>query len=258
MFVEILNKIIEGSNNIVCICGADTASDCGCPDIWNENFAFYTERKYGVSPEDIYNIAYFETRREQFFKFYKDEMLVKKCKPNAVYYKLAQLEKEGKLKCTITKNIYNLPERAGCKNVINLYGTISDNICPKCKVRFSEDTLIASKNYPVCPRCKSSIKLGVNLVGEMMDNTKVTRAMEAVSRADVLLILDADLTDEEFGKYISCYQGDKLVVIRDKKEFGKIKANYFIPDKAVNVLPLIKNKDSNVVLFDKSDAAVND
>lgn len=257
MIVKTLNSIIENTNNIVCICGSGTASDCGYPDIWDEDFAFYIEKKYGFSPEDIYNVAYYETRREQFFKFYRDEMIRKKYKPSATYYKLAELEREGKLKCVITKNIYDLPERAGCKNVINLHGSISNNVCPKCMKKFSEEILIASKKYPVCPQCQTPIKLGVSLVGDMLDNVKITRAMEAISMADVLLVLDASLSDEEFGKYVSCYKGDKMIVIKDEKNYNDIRADYFIKDKSSNVMAKLGRKSCNIVMFDKREAVVN-
>lgn len=170
MNVKTLNSIIDDSDNIVCICGRKMASDCGYPDIWDEQFAINIERKYGFSPEDVYNVGYYETRREQFFEFYRDEIINKKYKPSDAYYKLAELEKMGKIKCIITKSIYNLAERAGCKKVINLHGSISDNTCPKCRKKFSEEFFISSKRYPLCPTCQVPLRIGTSLVGEMLDN----------------------------------------------------------------------------------------
>ena len=45
---------------------------------------------------------------------------------------LAAMEQAGKLQCVISSNIYELSQRAGCKNVMDLHGSIYHNYCLRC------------------------------------------------------------------------------------------------------------------------------
>lgn len=59
-------------------------------------------------------------------------MLAPHAKPNAAHKKLAQWEKEGKLKAVITQNIDGLHQAAGSKTVLELHGSTLRNYCMKC------------------------------------------------------------------------------------------------------------------------------
>ena len=85
----------------------------------------------------IYQCIY-NARPEQFFTFYRNEMLNFAPQLTSSGPAMAQLEKNGHLHCIITSNIYDIPRRGGCQNVINLHGTIYENQCPRCK-----------RNYPL-------------------------------------------------------------------------------------------------------------
>ena len=58
-----------------------------------------------------------------FYRFYRAKMLAPHAKPNAAHKKLAQWEKEGKLKAVITQNIDGLHQAAGSKTVLELHGS---------------------------------------------------------------------------------------------------------------------------------------
>ena len=45
---------------------------------------------------------------------------------------MAELEEKGLFQTIITRRVFGLPERAGCKNVINLHGSVYENYCPHC------------------------------------------------------------------------------------------------------------------------------
>lgn len=76
--------------------------------------------------------------------------------------------------------------------------------------------------------------------------------MEMIASAEVLLVLDTGLSSDEFESYISCYKGDKLILIKEREEYSDIKADYFIYDKSQNVLP--KLGYNNIVMFDNLEA----
>ena len=88
----------------------------------------------------------------------------------------ARMEQKGKLKCIITGNIYGYPQKAGCRNVINLHGSIHENICPHCGRKYPLEYIRASKKVPLCEDCSRVIRPQVALFGEMMDSQLMTRS----------------------------------------------------------------------------------
>ncbi|MFA9375274.1 MAG: Sir2 family NAD-dependent protein deacetylase [Lachnotalea sp.] len=255
MEIKELEKLIQDAENIVCIGGRGMAYDCGYPKFWSQEYSYYIENKYGRSVEEIFNIGFYSIRSKEFFEFYKEEVLKFKFKPSAAHYKLAQLEKSGKLKCTITKASFYLAQRAGCKNVIDIYGNISENYCPKCGQRYSIEYIIQSKGLPRCLECNTEIRPEIKMYGEMIDNNRVTKAIEAIATADMLLILDTGY-DGEFKDYISHYQGNKAVIIKENVHESDRNADYIIYDKSKNVLSKLSDEKIHI-MFEKRDV-VND
>ena len=60
--------------------------------------------KYDYPPETILSHTFFMNNTEEFYKFYRDKLIVKGVKPNKAHIALAKLEEKGKLKAVITQN----------------------------------------------------------------------------------------------------------------------------------------------------------
>ena len=118
--VEQLRKIIGESNNIVFFGGAGVSTESGIPDFRSVDGLYH--QKYDYPPETILSHTFYRRKPEEFFRFYKDKMLCLSAKPNAAHRKLAEWEKEGKLKAVITQNIDGLHQAAGSKEVLELHG----------------------------------------------------------------------------------------------------------------------------------------
>lgn len=249
MNISELNELIRVSKNIVCICGRRMSYDCGYPEYWTQDYSYYLENKYHKSIEELLNIGFYMTRSKQFFEMYKEEVLKYKFKPSQSYYKLSQLEAAGKLNCIITKDIFSLPQRAGCKNVIDIYGNMFENHCSKCGQRYSSEYLLQSKGIPKCLECNSSIKPGIKMVGELVDNNKVTKVKNAIATADMLLILDTGY-DGEFSDYIKHYTGNRAVLIKEEFHDKDNCANYVIYDKSKNILPKLTEEEKIHIIYE--------
>ena len=120
--VEQLRKIIGESNNIVFFGGAGVSTESGIPDFRSVDGLYH--QKYDYPPETILSHTFYRRKPEEFFRFYKDKMLCLSAKPNAAHRKLAEWEKEGKLKAVITQNIDGLHQAAGSKEVLELHGSV--------------------------------------------------------------------------------------------------------------------------------------
>ena len=97
--VEKLQRAINESNYIVFFGGAGVSTESGIPDFRSQDGLY--NQKYKYPPEEIVSHTFLVRRTEEFYEFYKDKMLAPDSKPNAAHYKLAELEKSGKLKAVI-------------------------------------------------------------------------------------------------------------------------------------------------------------
>ena len=101
-----LRQIIEDSDNIVFFGGAGVSTESGIPDFRSVDGLY--NQKYKYPPETIISHSFYRRNPEEFYRFYKDKMIFADAKPNKAHIKLAELEKQGKLKAVITQNIDGL------------------------------------------------------------------------------------------------------------------------------------------------------
>ncbi len=217
--LELLHVMLKDSDNIVCLAGMGLVNESHYPNHRAAEHAYETEMKYGYSPEEFLSTRFFNTRAEQFYEYYRNELL-REGEPCPAFYALNNLELRGKLKAIITGSVHGIPQKMGCHNVLELHGNIHRNFCPRCKRQYSVEYL---KNYkemvPLCEHCGVTIHPGMMLMGEMIDNSLMTAAVNAVENADLLLVLGDDMTTNLVSSLVKYYQGDKLVLINESHHY---------------------------------------
>lgn len=208
--VKELKEIIDGSDNIVFFGGAGVSTESGVPDFRSEDGLYHQQYKY--PPEQILSHTFYMRMPEEFFRFYKDKLLITGVKPNKAHIKLAELEKKGKLKAVITQNIDGLHQAAGSKEVLELHGSVHRNYCEKCGKFYDFDYMANTQGVPVCS-CGGRIKPDVVLYEEGLDMGIMQKAVDYISNADVLIIGGTSLAVYPAAGLIDYYRGNKLVLI---------------------------------------------
>lgn len=213
MLLDRLNTYIKDSNSIVFFGGAGVSTESGIPDFRSAN-GIYNKYNTRISPEEILSHNFFYQHPRDFYSFYKDKMLFLDAEPNIVHYKLAELEKMGKLSGVVTQNIDGLHQKAGSENVIELHGTVYDNYCVKCGKHFDVSTILNNQNnYPICDFCGHLIRPDVTLYDERLNMDKFNQAIELISKADMLIIGGTSLTVAPACNLIYDFCGEHLVII---------------------------------------------
>ena len=225
-------KIINESNNIVFFGGAGVSTESGIPDFRSKDGLY--NQKYKFPPEEILSHTFFMNNTGEFYKFYRDKMNSLKYEPNITHLKLAKLEKIGKLKAIITQNIDGLHQKAGSRVVYELHGSVLRNYCMKCKKAYSADYIFSNENIPIC-ECGGLIKPDVVLYGEMLNDDIVSKSIEAIKNAEVLIIGGTSLTVYPANSLIYYFKGKKLILIN--KDFTQMDnmADLVINDSLGNV-----------------------
>jgi NAD-dependent deacetylase len=219
---DTFKNIIDESNNIVFFGGAGVSTESGIPDFRSKDGLY--NQKYKYPPETILSHTFFVNETKEFYKFYKDKLDATKYEPNITHIKLAELEREGKLKAVVTQNIDGLHQKAGSKNVFELHGSIYRNYCTQCKKFFGPEAIFESTNeIPACDVCGGTIKPDVVLYEEGLDDDTVTGAIKAISSCDTLIVAGTSLTVYPASGLIRYFNGKNLVLInRDSTSYDNM------------------------------------
>ena len=213
--IAFLQQIIDDSRNIVFFGGAGVSTESGIPDFRSVDGLYNQTWKY--PPEEIISRSFFYANPVEFYRFYRAKLLPKGIEPNAAHYKLAELEKSGKISAVVTQNIDGLHQKAGSKKVFELHGSTLRNYCLDCHAFFDERIIEESENapdkLPHCPKCGGLIKPDVVLYEEPLDNGVTEGAVRAISAADTLIIGGTSLTVYPAAGLVNYFHGKNLVLL---------------------------------------------
>lgn len=224
--VEELKKIINESNRIVVLTGAGVSTDSGIKDFRGKNGL---SKEFDIPMEILLSSNYFYSHTEEFYKFYKEYFDASNIEPNITHKYLKKLEDDNKLSAIITQNIDGLHSKAGNKKVYELHGTTFKNHCIKCNKEYSSEYVFKSEGVPKCS-CGGLIKPNVVLYGEMLPQDALEKSIDAVSHADLLLVLGSSLVVYPAAGLIDYFSGKNLVIInKDKTPYDRY-ANIVIND----------------------------
>lgn len=208
---ERLQEIIDGSDRIVFFGGAGVSTESGLPDFRSTDGLY--NQHYPYPPETMLSRSFFDQRPEDFYRFYRDKMLILDAEPNAAHRKLAELEEKGKLTGIVTQNIDGLHQKAGSKKVYELHGSIMRNYCMDCGKSFSPEYVAQSEGVPRCDRCGGIVKPDVVLYEEPLNNDVVVGAIRAIEAADTMIVGGTSLVVYPAAGLLQYFQGRNLVLI---------------------------------------------
>lgn len=208
--IQTLKEWIDNSNNIVFFGGAGVSTESGVPDFRSVDGLY--NQQYDYPPETILSHTFYRHNTKEFYRFYRDKMLFLDAKPNAAHIKLAQWEKQGKLKAVITQNIDGLHQAAGSKTVLELHGSVLRNYCEKCGRFYDVYAVKSSEDVPIC-ECGGGIKPDVVLYEEGLSQKTMQESVNFITNADVLIIGGTSLAVYPAAGLIDYYRGNKLVLV---------------------------------------------
>lgn len=236
MSVEALAKILGESDNIVFFGGAGVSTASGIPDFRSANGIYNQKLHQTFSPEQMVSHTFFVNYPEDFYAFYKDKMVYPDAKPNGCHIALAKLEKMGKLKAVVTQNIDGLHQKAGSQIVFELHGSVLRNYCTQCYAFYDENYVMAADGVPVCKKCGGVVKPDVVLYEEALDPAQINGAVDAISKADTLIIGGTSLIVYPAAGLIEYFRGKNLVEINKSVTSADDRADLVIHDDIAKVM----------------------
>lgn len=236
MSIQKLSEILRKSKNIVFFGGAGVSTESNIPDFRSSTGLFNEKLNITFTPEQLVSHTFYMKYPEEFFRFYKSKLIYPEAKPNSGHLALAKLEGMGKLKAIVTQNIDGLHQAAGSKNVFELHGSVHRNYCVKCHAFYDAKYILEAKGAPTCSKCGGSVKPDVVLYEEGLDDSVIRGAVDAISKADTLIIGGTSLVVYPAAGLINYFKGKNLILINKSTTSADSKADLVIHDSIGKVL----------------------
>ena len=216
--LQTFQNLYDSSNRIVFFGGAGVSTESGIPDFRSQDGLY--NQQWDYPPETIIGRTFFDSNPSEFYRFYRQKLIIKGVQPNITHLTLTKMEQAGKLSAIVTQNIDGLHQAAGSKNVFELHGSTLRNFCMKCH-RFYDIDFIANsepcaenpKGIPLCTECGGLVKPDVVLYEEGLDDWTIQKSIEAISTCDTLIIGGTSLIVYPAASFVEYFRGKHLVLI---------------------------------------------
>ena len=215
-------SLIEKSSRIVFFGGAGVSTESGIPDFRSKD-GLYNQHDVkfdAFSPEYLLSIDCLWEHPKVFYEFYRQKLDVRGIEPNITHKRLADLEQKGKLSAVITQNIDGLHQKAGSVNVYEVHGTTEKNFCSACATRYPATFIFdSSEDIPHCtrPGCRGTVRPEVTLYGESLPKDAWQNSIDALSKADLLIIGGTSGVVYPANTLVRWYKGKDMVIINKQR-----------------------------------------
>lgn len=234
--IQKLIDILKESSRIVFFGGAGVSTASNIPDFRSSTGLYSQKLNKNFTPEQAVSHTFLTQHTEEFFEFYKKNLVYPDAKPNACHYALAKLEQMGKLDAVVTQNIDGLHQAAGSKKVYELHGSVLRNYCVDCRKRFTASYVMEQEGIPKCDQCGGLVRPDVVLYEEGLDEDIVCDAIDAIAQADTLIIGGTSLIVYPAAGLTKCFKGKHLVLINKSETDADHKADLVIHDNIAMVM----------------------
>jgi NAD-dependent SIR2 family protein deacetylase len=214
-----LGDFIARHRRLFVLTGAGCSTDSGIPDYRDASGNW--KRPPPVSYQAFMGSA--AVRRRYWARSFVGWQHLRRAEPGIAHAALARLEHQGRMELLVTQNVDGLHQAAGSRNVIDLHGRIDRVQCTDCHAIEPREALqleLLRRNpewarlqgrpapdgdadldgltfdhfcVPSCARCDGVLKPDVVFFGESVPRQRVEAAMQALDRADAVLVVGSSL-----------------------------------------------------------------
>ena len=214
-----LLEFVQRHPRLLVLTGAGVSTGSGIPGYRDAQGAW--QRKQPVTHQEF--VASHGVRQRYWARSMAGFGVMAHAQPNAAHSALAQLEQLGRVELLVTQKVDGLHQRAGSRRVTELHGSIRQVVCLACAAAVTrasvqvrlvmdnpafaalgartapdgdadlEDVPFDAFCVPACERCGGLLKPDVVFYGASVPLDRFTGAMDALTRADAVLVAGSSL-----------------------------------------------------------------
>lgn len=212
-----LARFLDRHPRLLVLTGAGCSTESGIPD-YRDGSGAWKQRRPMTYAEFTGSPA---ARRRYWAGSLRGWPRVRDARPNPAHAALARLEAAGRVGRVVTQNVDGLHRKAGSRRVLDLHGRLDLVECLGCGARVDREDVQAllqmwnpeapapaaprpdgdagiagsldAFQVPDCRECGGVLKPHVVFFGESVPRSRVDGALEALRRADALLVVGSSL-----------------------------------------------------------------
>ncbi len=236
------SDLIARSTYCVAFTGAGISTPSGIPDFRSAGSGLWTQS----DPMAVASLTAFRYHPETFYDWLRPlARQIWAAQPNPAHQALAQLEQLGYLRAVITQNIDGLHQRAGSSQVVEVHGSVSHLVCPKCHSVFPAadyaTPFVTDGTLPHCGNCQALLKPDITLFEEMLPIDAWDQAVAHSQQADCYLVIGSSLEVYPANELprLALVHGAKLIILTLSPTYLDRRADLIIRSDVASVLPAI-------------------
>lgn len=200
---EAVKKIIS-NQKITFLTGAGVSTPSGVPD-YRSLTGVYQGKE---APEYLLSRQAMLSEPAKFYQFVK-AIYHPTAQPNIIHQELAALETLAHT-WVISQNIDGLHEAAGSQHLVNFHGSLYNCYCRKCQKAVPWQEYLISDQHTACG---GQIRPAIVLYGEGFGKMVLDQAVEAVTAADLLVIVGTSFQVHPFCDLIEYKQKQAQILV---------------------------------------------
>ncbi|AEB73854.1 NAD-dependent protein deacylase [Lentilactobacillus buchneri] len=233
-----LQAEFDNAKRIVFLTGAGVSTASGIPDYRSKN-GLYTNDKSDKPAEYYLSTDCLRDEPKVFWEYEKSNMYYPDAKPNVIHERQAEFTQKRNA-VVVTQNIDSLYRKANTQNLVEFHGNLYKVYCQKCHKTVNYKDYLKSMYHE---NCGGILRPDIVLYGEGLDPVAISKSVEAVSQADLIVIVGTSMRVYPFAGLID-YRSQNAKVLAVNEEplqfgfpFTMVKENAvdFFKDLTVNV-----------------------
>lgn len=224
-------RLIKDARKMVLISGAGLSTDSGLKDFRSSSGWWRN-----IDPRTVATVEALESDYDLFHEFYTMRVTqLKEVAPHQGHYILSEWERRGILACVATQNVDGLHQIAGNETVYELHGTIRQFRCHTCGAPHTEAAFLAKRKCS----CGGKLRPNVVLFGESLPAEAWRRSLDAIQKADLVLVIGTSLQVAPVNQ-LPFLTGGKLIFINAEETGYEDRFDVFIRGRAMDSLVAIR------------------